>query len=218
MSGNNYRTVLWSSVLGTIAIVVVGMFLLVKYGNGSEPVYLPGVDEITADDHIFGPSDAKVRLLEYADFQCPACSVYNGLVKELKKEYDGRVAFIYRNFPIPGHDNGIPAAKAAGAAGVQGKFFEMADVIFENQSVWSTQNVPTLEKTLESYAQTLGLDMEKYRADYKSEAVADKINNDERAGIKAGINATPTFFINGKKIQPQSYDQFKRAIDDAFGQ
>lgn len=215
MSSNTYRIVLWGSVLGTLAIVIIGMVWLAK-GGGQPQVYVPGVNEILADDYVKGSADAKLTIVEYSDFQCPACAAIYPTVKKIMDEKGDQVRLVYRNFPIPGHYNGIPAAYAAGAAGLQGKFFEMADMILTHQTEWSAMDAGTLNKTLDSYAQTLGLDMNKFKTDMVSDAVKAKVKKDAESGEKAGVNSTPSFFINGTKLELKSYDDLRTAVDAAL--
>ena len=216
MSSNTYRVVLWGSVLGTIALVVLGMVWLAK-GGGQPKVYVPGVNEILSDDHVKGSADAKITLVEYSDFQCPACGVIYPTVKKIIDERGDKVRVVYRNFPIPGHINGLPAAYAAGAAGLQGKFFEMADAIFTHQSEWSVLDSGALTKALDSYAQAIGLDMNKFHADMVSDVVKEKVKKDAQSGEKAGVNSTPSFFINGVKQELKSYDDLRTSVDKAIG-
>lgn len=215
MSGKTYKIVLWSSVLGTLALVILGMVWLAK-GGGQPNVYVPGVNEILADDNAYGPADAKVTLVEYADFQCPACGAMYPTVAKLMLDYGTKVRFIYRNFPIPGHVNGVPAAYAAAAAGQQNKFFEMEDELFTKQSEWSSLDAAALDQKLDAYAQTIGLDMAKFRAAKVSDAVKAKVDKDAQSGVKAGVDATPTFFINGVRTEARSYDEFKSQLDNAL--
>ncbi len=208
---------LWTSVLGTLALVVGGLVWIAS-GAFREPVYVPGVNEITSDDHVYGKSDATVTFVEYADYECPACAQYYPFIKRLKNEYGDRARFVYRNFPIPGHANGIPAARAAEAAALQGKFEEMEGELFTRQSEWAPLDAGSLQKTLDSYAQALGLDMNKFRADMASDAVLAKIDRDAQSGIKAGVDSTPTFFLNGIVIRASSYEQFAGKFDEALAE
>jgi len=216
MSNNTYRIVLWSSVIGAIVLAVAGMVWLAQ-GGGQPKVYVPGLNEILADDHVFGKADSKVTLLEFADFECPACGAEYPTVKKLEDAYGDKVRFVYRNFPIPGHVNGIPAAYAAGAAGNQGKFFEMAGLLFTNQGTWTAMDSATLAATLDGYAKSLGLNMDKFHADINSDAVKAKVDKDAQSGVKAGVDSTPTFFLNGTLTQSRTYDEFKGEIDKALG-
>jgi protein-disulfide isomerase len=220
MSKNSYSIILWVSIVAALALVAGGMFWIVKQAssdNNLNAANAPGVNEITSSDHIFGKADSKVTLVEYADFQCPACGAfYTETLKRIQGEYKDRVRFVYRNFPIPGHLNGPAAAYAAGAAGLQGKFFEMADELFTNQSAWASEDSATLAKTLDSYAQAIGLNMDKFHADEQSDGVKAKVDTDAQSGIKSGVNSTPTLFLNGKQVEPAAYDGFKQTIDAAL--
>jgi protein-disulfide isomerase len=215
MSNNTYRIVLWSSVIGAIVLAVAGMVWLAQ-GGGQPKVYIPGLNEILADDHVFGKADSKVTLLEFADFECPACGAEYPTVKKLEDAYGDKVRFVYRNFPIPGHVNGIPAAYAAGAAGNQGKFFEMAGLLFTNQGTWTAMDSATLATTLDGYAKSMGLNMDKFHADINSDAVKAKVDKDAQSGVKAGVDSTPTFFLNGVLTQSRTYDEFKGELDKAL--
>lgn len=201
--------------MGTLAIVIIGMVWLAK-GGGQPQVYVPGVNEILSDDYVKGAADAKLTVVEYSDFQCPACAAVYPTVKKIMDEKGDQVRLVYRNFPIPGHYNGIPAAYAAGAAGLQGKFFEMLDVLMTRQSEWSVLDAGALDKTLDSYAQTIGLEMSKFKKDMSSDAVKAKVKKDFESGEKAGVNSTPSFFINGTKIELKSYDDLRTAVDAAL--
>jgi protein-disulfide isomerase len=215
MSSKNYRIVLWSSVIGVIVLAVAGMIWLAN-GGGQPKVYVPGVNEILPDDHVYGKADSKVTLVEYADFECPACGQMYPIIKKLEDAYGDRVRFVYRDLLIPGHINGVPAAYAAGAAGNQGKFFEMAGLFFTNQAVWSAMDSGALATTIDSYAQTLGLNMDKFHSDMNSDAVKAKVDKDTQSGIKAGVNSTPTFFLNGTQTNARTYDEFKGEFDKAL--
>ena len=215
MSSKSYKIVLWLSVLGTLALVILGMVWLAQ--GGGQPnanVYVPGVNEITVDDHVYGPATAKVTLVEFADFQCPACGAEYPIVKQLMQAYGDKVRFVYRNFPIPGHLNGPAAAYAAGAAGLQGKFFEMEDLLFTNQNAWAEVDNATLMTMLDGYAQKLGLKMDKFHVDEAADAVKAKVDKDAQSGVKAGVDSTPTFFVNGTLSNSRTYDEFKSQFDD----
>lgn len=215
MTNKTYRITLWTSVIGTIVLVVAGMVWLAN-GGGQSRVYVPGINEITADDHVYGPADAKVTLVEYADYQCPACGIVHATVAKLKADYGNRVRFVFRNFPIPGHFNGPAAAYAAEAAGKQGKFFEMSDAIFSKQAEWSPLDAGSMAKTLDNYARNLGLEMGKFHEDQASAAVKAKVEADAQSGLKAGVDSTPSFFMNGVRTQARSYDEFKSEFDAAL--
>lgn len=170
-----------------------------------------------ASQHIAGKKDSKVTLLEYGDFQCPACKSYFPLIDQLKAEYGDRVAFQFRHFPLVQiHPNAFVSARAAEAAGKQGKFFEMHDLLYENQETWANSSSPI--PLLQGYAKQLNLNIDQFNSDMNSSAVADTINADVKSAQALGASSTPTFAINGKKIDknPQSLDEFKKLLDDAL--
>lgn len=163
-------------------------------------------------DHIAGDPSAKIILIEYGDFQCPACKTVFPFVKNVKRDFGSDVLVIFRNFPLAQHQNALIAALAAEAAGKQGKFFEMHDLLFEKQADWAEEAQP-YEKLL-GYALSLGIDKEKFLQDLQSKDLAQKIENDYRSGERYGVDATPTFFLQGKKIAiPQSYAVLRDALE-----
>ncbi|OGN03302.1 MAG: hypothetical protein A2655_00530 [Candidatus Yanofskybacteria bacterium RIFCSPHIGHO2_01_FULL_43_42] len=168
-------------------------------------------------DWIRGDKDSAVTLIEYLDFQCPACGVYHPWVTQLFSEYGDRVRFATRHFPIINiHPNAMPAAKATEAAGKQKKFWEMHNLLFENQRNWSNERNP-IDLFL-SYAEDIGLDKDKFLADYKDGSIDDKIDSDRNGALRAGVTGTPTFFLNGKKINnPKGYEEFKTLIEKELG-
>lgn len=199
-----------------IMVVIIGLVGLFALTGGNKNSDTPGGDTpAQASNHVEGAENSKVTLIEYGDFQCPACKSYYPLIKELKSTYGDRVAFQFRHYPLVQiHPNAFVSSRAAEAAGKQGKFFEMHDLLYENQELWSQS--PNPSSTFESYAQQLGLNVEQFKTDMNSAAVADVINADVKAGQTAGANSTPTFVLNGKKIDknPQTLDEFKKLLDD----
>ena len=167
---------------------------------------------VASDDYIVGPADAPVTLIEYLDFECEACGAYFPLVKQLEKDFPNDLRVVRRYFPLPGHRNGFPAALAVEAAARQGKYDEMHDLLFTEQKNWGEKQAPT-PQVFEGYAQQLGLDMEKFKQDVMSQAVAARVQRDVDSGRELGNSGTPTFFLNGEKIQnPQGYEPFKALI------
>ena len=129
------------------------------------------------------------------------------MVDQIVKAYPNDVKFVYKNYPLPFHPQAMPAAKAAIAAGKQGKFFEMHDKIFENQKTLSAEFYPTAAKEL-------GLDVEKFKKDMESPEVAQQIQQEMAEAQKADVRGTPTIFINGKKPQGRSFELYKQIIDE----
>ena len=176
------------------------------------------LDQNTNGEWTKGNPNASLTLVEYSDFQCPACGTYYPIVKQLMGEFGDRVKLVYRHFPLRQvHESADLAARAAEAAGVQGKFWEMHDTLFENQKRWTL--IPfAAETAILNYAKSLGLTINQFKNDLNSPETETKVENNYQSGISAGVNHTPTFFINGKEIQnPQSYDEFRNTIIKTLG-
>jgi protein-disulfide isomerase len=163
--------------------------------------------------NITGKTDAKVKLIEYGDFQCSVCGQYYPLVEQVKEKYKDQIAFQFKNLPLPQmHPHAVVAAKAGEAAAKQGKFWEMYEQLFVNQQSWS--GLSSASSTFESYAQAIGLDITKYKADIASSSVNGSVNADIAEFNKTGYQkATPTFILNGKQIKPTDLDGFSKLID-----
>src|SRR5215467_14784712 len=166
--------------------------------------------------HIRGNPDAPVTLEEFGDFQCPPCGQFAGFVQELLKEYDSRLRVVFRNFPLPGHEHAREAALAAEAAGFQGKFWEMHDTLYREQLAWS--KAPNARELFESYAGTLGLDMDQFKKDMDSDKARERVDSDHALGDSLGIKVTPTLFINKRPVEQQQKnpDGLRAAINAAL--
>ena len=151
--------------------------------------------------HVRGNPDAPVTLEEFGDFQCPPCGQFAGFAEELLKEYDSRLRVVFRNFPLAAHEHAREAALAAEAAGFQGKFWEMHDTLYREQSAWS--KAPNARELFESYAGTLGLDMDQFKKDMDSDKARERVDSDHARGDSLGISLTPTLFINNRSLDPQ---------------
>jgi protein-disulfide isomerase len=158
-------------------------------------------------DHIFGKVGSKVTLTEYGDFQCPPCGNIYPVVKSISEKYTDQLQFVFRNFPIPDlHPNAKAAAASAEAAGLQGKYWEMHNKLYETQADWSNLSSSERIKYFDNLAKGLGLDMKKFDADMASDSVASKISYDLALGNKVNVDATPTFILDGKKLNSSDYD------------
>lgn len=211
------KEALFLSTIGIVTlIIVVGAALLL----GGKPTQQNSGEKINdtkllvgTGEHAIGSSSAKVTVVEFADFQCPACASAQPVVKRIVEEYKDRIYYVFRHFPLPGHKNAFSAAKAAEAAGKQGKFFEMHDLLFNNQLDWAESNNP--EELFRGYAQNLNLNMESFTTAFADASLAKNIQKDQDDALQLGVNSTPTFFINGEKYTGViSYENFKRIIDD----
>lgn len=153
--------------------------------------------------HSIGPADAPVTLEEFGDFQCPPCGLLHPVLKEMEKEFGSRLRVIFREFPlVPTHPHALNAAKAAEAAGLQGKFWEMHDMLFVNQRTWH----PAFDARpiFESYAVKIGLDLDKFRRDISGSVVEQRIFLDGKRGHAMGVSGTPTVFMNGRELAFES--------------
>src|SRR3989344_2588888 len=204
-------------VISIVLLLVGGFIFTSKTGsssssNSSNKKLL----EIVSDDYIKGNKDASVTLVEHLDFECEACGAYYPLVKQLAEEFKNEVRFVNRYFPLPGHKNGLPAALAVEAAGKQGKYWEMHNILFDNQKSWGEKQSPD-PAIFEGYAKQIGLNMEQYKKDVVSKEVKERVDRDKNAGIRLGVSGTPTFFLNGEKIpNPKTAEDFKTFINAAI--
>ncbi len=201
-----------------IILAILGFFV---YAIAQLATDTPSVDglptdvALAADDHVLGNPDAKVQLIEYADFQCPGCGAFHPLVKQIVAEYKDKIAFAYRHFPLPQHQHAKIMARASEAAANQGKFFEMYDLIFTNQTRWSI--LSSVDETISGYVTQLKLDATKFEADIDAKATKDAVEADYQSGVSYGVNSTPTFFLNGVKMPlPRNMDEFRALINHAI--
>jgi len=175
---------------------------------------------ITAADWKGGNPDAKITLIEYGDFECPACGAYFPMVQQLVANYSSTVLFVFRNFPLyQAHPDAGISAQAAEAAGLQGKYWQMNNLLYEKQSEWSSISPDqVVSQFFDGYAQSLGLNVNTFNADISSSTVMNKIQADVNGGTSAQIDHTPTFFVNLTQIQnPASYAAFASVLDQALG-
>lgn len=202
--------------IATIIILVGAIFLLSK-SSPAQNVSSASVDTkllIRDDSHKISSNSAnlKVTIVEFGDYQCPACGQAYPITKQVLKDYSGRINFVFRNFPLPQHQNALISAEAAEAAGAQGKFWQMHDKLYETQNDWADSNQPL--NIFTGFAKNLGLDVLRFQNDVSTNKYADRITQDQSDGNTLGINATPTFFINGQKIEGvMVYEDFKGKID-----
>jgi len=191
--------------------IVVGTFGLIIWSSKSESpsTFVGDPAKIIPDgpitDQVFGSKEQKVVLIEYGDFQCPFCSQVYPDVKELTEKYKDKLTFIFRNFPLTkNHPNALAAATVAEAAGQQGKYWEMNNLLYETQQAWSNIDSDQRGAMFESYATQLGLDLEKFKQDLAGKEVSDKINRDRETAKTFKIDSTPSFVIDGQKFTTSS--------------
>ncbi len=205
----------WATI-GCIALIFVVMVgILIYNGKKKEDVLatpitfsesphtiLPFVDPSVTGDPQPSASEsatpvAVVTIVEFADIQCPSCKNYHSTVREFTKN-NPNVKYVFKHFPLTMHQHARRAALVAEAAGAQGKFFEMLDILYANQDAWSAEDDPT--QTFLGYAEELGLDTAQFTRDLENEEFAKRIEDNINEGIAAGVNGTPTFFVNGMAL------------------
>lgn len=208
-------------------IIVFGGIVLVNRDNdesasvSAEPsshIY-GAVEQVTPDgaaEPVTQVKEGAVELIEYGDFQCPACAAYHPLLQQLKEQYKDQLAFQFRHYPLVAiHPNAMAAHKAAEAAGMQDKFWEMHDLIYQQQQSWKDSSNPN--QTFAGYAEQLNLDMEKYNADVASAEVNAIIQADLQAGRDRDVTGTPAFILDGQLIEnPSSVEAFEQLIEEAI--
>ncbi len=202
------------AVVVAIIIIFAG-FLLLRGGDSANSTET----DAEPTNHIKGTNTTGVTLLEYGDFQCPACAAYYPIIEQVVADYSDRITFQFRHFPLISiHKNAFGASRAAEAAGKQDKFWEMYSKLFGNQQAWQDLNNPN--EVFDTYAQQIGLDVDQYKSDFRSSSVSGAINADMKAGTEKDVSSTPTFFINGDLVQtpPVSIaDQtFRQMLDAAI--
>ena len=204
------------------SVIIIFGFLALVYQSSIQKdqkaaVPIEGVSKTQADDHVKWASEGATLLVEYSDFQCPACGSFFPVIKSLgaDPEIADNVQFTYRHYPLQQiHKNAEPAALAAEAAGAQGSFYEYHDLLFENQSQWSEVGDP--QELFEQYAQELELDIEQFRTYAKSDEAKAKVDNDKLSGNQAGVSGTPTLFLNGVKMNYSTIDDFTSQVKAAI--
>ena len=209
MNMTNEAKVLTGIVVASIALVIGAVLFL---SQPEKPIVISQETLVRGDSLKIASEGAKLTIVEFGDFQCPACKLAHPGLKQALSEYPGQVNFVFRHFPLPMHANARLASAAVEAADKQGKVWEMYDKVFEGQDEWASENNPT--EKFKGYASELGMDAEKLAADMGDSAITDKINNDVADGNTSGVNSTPTFFFNNELYRGGiSYQDFKNAIE-----
>ena len=165
--------------------------------------------------HVRGSTKATITIEEFADFQCPPCSGISTVVKELEKKNVDRLRVVFRHYPLRNHANAIPAALAAEAAGLQGKFWEMHDQLFKNQTAWS--KAADARSLFTEYATAINLDTKRFATDMNDEKLKARVTADQERATSMGVSRTPSIFINGQLIPSESFSLtgLQTAIDSA---
>jgi protein-disulfide isomerase len=217
---------------GVLAAVIVAVVLMSRTGGTNTPAPPQGnsgaanapVQQTRApqpgapNPWAKGSASAAVTLEEFSDFQCPACGNLEPGLRRVVKDYGDRVRFVFRNFPLSGHKYAFLAARAAEAAGQQGKFWEMHDMLYDNQAEWSDSMEPRVQ--FDSYATRLGLDVQRFKSDMERPDLAERVKADYARGISLNVKGTPTVFLNGRELVPGKLvteEDLRREITAALG-
>lgn len=214
MSGDSNKTFLIGTVV-TVVLFIAGVFLLAR----SEKTLSKGeVSEILGtyeETNAKGGESSEIEIMEFSDFQCPACAQGYSNLKKIEEEYKDQVKIIFRHFPLRSiHPNAQLAAEAVQTAGAQGKFWELHDFLFENQGEWSSLSGSDFRAKLIDYAQVLEIkDIEKFRIDLENGTYAGVVNDDYDVAERLGLRGTPSIFVNGEQTESFSYEAIKAAVD-----
>lgn len=201
--------------IGILSLIILfaGVFFFSGKEDAVKAQEASDVSILTRNNiHKISTETDTVSIIEFADFQCPACAMANPSIKKILSEYKGKVSFAFRHFPLPQHRNAVIAARAAESAGEQGKFFEMAETLYINQERWAESREP--REIFINLAHDLGLNEDKFLKDMESGKYDKRIEEDKYDGIRLGINSTPTLFINNMRLtEAPTYKNIKARID-----
>lgn len=210
-------------IFGIIVVAFIGGMLVFSESN---KINLDGIDlgkiipasdqNGNTEEHVKGSADSKVVLVEYGDYQCAGCASVYKRINSIAEDYKNELAVVFRNYTIDGHQNALSAAAAAESANLQGKFWEMHNLIYDNQTEWSNASVTERNDLYLSYAKQLGLDETKFTEGMKDTSVRKKIEFDKSVAKAAGLDSTPYFILNGEKIDYETWsddDKLRELID-----
>ena len=207
----NKDTKVLLGIISVVVIALVGLFVVFNKDGSSATTDVSRL--VRSDSQREG--SGSVTLVEFGDYQCPACGQAYPNVQKVMSEYSGKVQLVFRNYPLETiHKNALVGAKYAEAAAKQGKFWQFHDKLYEKQSEWSESNDPT--SFFATYAKDLGLDGSKLKTDAASAEIASHITRDKADGDALAISGTPTFYVNGKQLANIDYASLKSAIDAAL--
>lgn len=194
-------------IVATVALLTLAGGTML-YRAKRLPVLAAAADASTADKepnkslHIRGKPDAPVTVEEFGDFQCPPCGALSEPINKLEEDYRGRVRIVFRELPLPNHEHAREAALAAEAAGLQGRFWQMHDVLYREQSVWS--KAADVRSLFNSYAGVIGLDIERFKRDMEGDETKTRVDRDARHAAALRVTTTPTIFVNKQPVSPAS--------------
>ena len=210
------------AALGVAAVLLGALAVVLFLDRGEEG---PVAQASTAKDSTLVRDDSRVlgeegssdvTFVEFLDFECESCGAAFPVVEQMRERYAGEVTFVIRYFPLDSHFNAERAARAVESAARQDKLEEMYQMMYETQESWGEQQVP-LDNVFRDFAEQIGLDMKQYDADYASNEVRERVRRDVEDGLELGVQGTPTFYLDGELLQPESVEDFTEAFDAALG-
>lgn len=204
------------SLAGVFLVVVAALLALTAMSDdsGAPPVEAGESQLVRAESHVLGePGSTDVVFVEFLDFECEGCLAAYPAIEELREEYAGRVTFVFRHFPL--HFNSERAARAVEAAAAQGKVEEMYQRMFETATQWGHSREPA-DEVFRGFAEELGLDMEEFDSVYADPDTAAVVERDAADGRALGVQGTPTFFVDGQRLEPESLADLTEALDAAL--
>ena len=210
-------------IIGVLLIAVIGGMALFKVqqqqeqprDDKSKPAARGPISQGATPPHIRGDSNAPVVLEEFGDFQCPVCARFYKDLKQVESEYGSKLCVIFREYPIQQiHPHAVEAARAAEAAGLQNRFWEMHDLLYENQDTWVKET--DTRPSFVGYAKSLGLDVQRFNSDLDGNIAPGRTVDDQRRAREMGVTGTPTIFINGKPPRDRNIDAIRNAINEAL--
>ncbi|WP_029260897.1 MULTISPECIES: DsbA family protein [unclassified Microbacterium] len=198
-----------------IVLLIVGIVFALNQKATTAPPEGEGLQTVRTDSHVLDDGgEGAVTVVEFLDFECEACGAFYPIVEELREKFDGEITYVVRYFPLPGHINSTQAALAAEAAAQQDRFEDMYHRLFETQAQWGEQPEETPE-VFRGFAEDLGLDMAAYDAAIADPATAERVQADKSDGEKLEVSSTPSFFVDGRKVELQEWDDLEQAIEKA---
>jgi len=208
-------------IVAVVAIATLGSGAMLYRAKLPHPLTIPEDKSVSREGdaesmHVRGNANAQVTLEEFGDFQCPPCGSISGFLDELVKEYNPHLRIVFRNLPLEMHQHAREAALAAEAAGLQGRFWEMHDVLYREQATWSKADNP--RELFDSYAGMIGLNVDQFKKDMEGEKARARVDSDQERANSLGVQMTPTVFINDHQMSPndKTPEGLRAAIDAAL--
>lgn len=212
------RRIITGSVVGLLVVVLGAIAVLqVRSMSTDPPAAVAGSEVLVRENshRLSAAPEGAVTFVEFLDFECESCAAAYPAVEKLRATYGDRVTFVVRYFPLDGHYNAKRAARAVEAAAQQGQFEAMYRKMYETQTQWGEQRVPH-DDLFRRFAQDLNLDLDAWDAAYNAETTASRIQTDIDDGLALGVTGTPTFFLDGQRLEPTSYDDLVQAVEKAL--